>query len=167
MKKNNKILFTLLGVLSCFFFFTSFNKAQAVIVCTTDNCSRVTGHESDNCVSVNCAGFSGGCSSGTCCECNTKIEGSNLKNPLGDNIKDIPTFIGIIIKGLLGVVGSLSLIMFIYGGFLWITSGGNEDNIKKGKETLKWAILGIVIVFSSYALLNFVLDIISGTYKTL
>jgi hypothetical protein len=50
--------------------------------------------------------------------------------------------------------------MFIYGGFLWIMSGGNEDNVKKGKETLKWAVLGLVVVFASYSILNFILDVL-------
>ncbi|HNZ86741.1 MAG TPA: pilin [bacterium] len=82
-----------------------------------------------------------------------------LANPLG-NINTFQTLIGKVILGLLGIIGSLSLIMFIYGGFLWIMSGGNEDNVKKGKETLKWAVLGLVVVFASYSILNFILDVL-------
>lgn len=89
----------------------------------------------------------------------SKIHADSLVNPLGTT--SIPELIGTVITALLGIVGSLSLIMFIYGGFLWIMSGGNEDNVKKGKETLKWAIMGIVVVFASYGILNFVLDILS------
>ena len=80
-----------------------------------------------------------------------------LTDPLGGI--STPRLIGTIIFTLLGIVGSLSLIMFIYGGILWIISGGNEENVKKGKETLKWAIFGIVIVFASYGILNFVISI--------
>jgi len=86
-------------------------------------------------------------------------ETTNIKltDPLGGI--STPRLIGTIIFTLLGIVGSLSLIMFIYGGILWIISGGNEENVKKGKETLKWAIFGIVIVFASYGILNFVISI--------
>jgi uncharacterized membrane protein YwzB len=89
----------------------------------------------------------------------TKLHAQSLENPLGTT--SVPQLIGIVINALLGIVGSLSLIMFIYGGFLWIMSGGNEDNVKKGKETLKWAVMGIVVVFASYGILNFILDMLS------
>lgn len=79
-----------------------------------------------------------------------------LVNPLGEGTTT-NILIGRIINALLGIVGSIALLMFVYGGFMWLTSGGAEDKIKKGKETLVWASLGLVIIFSAYALLNFVL----------
>lgn len=79
-----------------------------------------------------------------------------LINPLGEGTTT-NILIGRIINALLGIVGSIALLMFVYGGFMWLTSGGAEDKIKKGKETLVWASLGLVIIFSAYALLNFVL----------
>ena len=78
-----------------------------------------------------------------------------LPNLLGN--KDLPTIIGNIIKAVLGLVGVLALVMFIYGGILWMTSGGSEEQVKKGKDTLVWAVLGLAIVFFSYALSNFVI----------
>lgn len=88
-----------------------------------------------------------------------KLYAAEITDPL--NGATIPELMGNIILTLLGVVGSLSLVMFIYGGILWIISGGNEDNVKKGKETLKWAVFGIVVVFASYGILNFVIDAIA------
>ncbi len=93
----------------------------------------------------------------------TAVNSGSLTNPLG-TVNSIPGFIGIIIRGLLGIVGSLSLVMFIYGGFLWMTSGGNEDSVKKGKQTILWAVMGITLIFTSYAILSFVLNILSGNY---
>jgi hypothetical protein len=46
--------------------------------------------------------------------------------------------------------------MFIYGGFYLLTSGGADEKVKKGKETLTWAIIGIIIVMGSYALVSFI-----------
>lgn len=69
----------------------------------------------------------------------------------------VPTLIGKVIKAALGIVGSLALLMFIYGGFMWMLSGGNEKMIEKGKTTLMWAALGLVLIFTSYALVNFVI----------
>ncbi|MEA3272761.1 MAG: pilin, partial [Patescibacteria group bacterium] len=59
------------------------------------------------------------------------IRGISVPTPLGDI--SIPELIGKIIKAVLGIVGSIALLMFIYGGFLWLMSGGNEKNITKGR----------------------------------
>ena len=77
---------------------------------------------------------------------------------LCDPLSNIPpqTLIGKIINAVLGVVGSIALIMFIYGGFTWMTAAGNEQSVAKGKEILIWATIGLVVIFSSYALVKFV-----------
>lgn len=82
-------------------------------------------------------------------------QGVALPNPLG--ITSIPSLIGRIIQGVTGVVGSIALAMFLYGGFLWLTSAGNNEKIKKGKEILVWAVLGLALIFSSYIIVNFVI----------
>jgi len=79
-----------------------------------------------------------------------------LTNPLGG--ASIPTIIGRIIKAALSVSGSLALLMFIYGGFIWMTSGGSKDKIDKGRKTLIWAVLGLVIVFVAYILVDVVIS---------
>ncbi|MEK7580568.1 MAG: pilin [Patescibacteria group bacterium] len=84
---------------------------------------------------------------------------AELPNPLGET-KDIGPLAANLIKVVLGLVGVLALVMFIYGGILWMTSGGNEQKIKKGKDTLVWATLGLAIIFFSYAIVNFVLETI-------
>jgi hypothetical protein len=71
---------------------------------------------------------------------------------------------GRIIQAMLGV-RSIALVMFVYGGFLWLTSGGSADKIKKGRETLVWAILGLVVVFTSYIILSYVLTAITTATK--
>ena len=83
---------------------------------------------------------------------------SELSNPLGsdENMRDPNYVIGKIINSVLGVVGTIALVMFIYGGFLWMTSGGG-DGVKKGKETIVWATFGLVIIFMAYSIVNFVI----------
>ena len=82
-----------------------------------------------------------------------------LTNPLTNNTSgvDIPTLIGRVINGVLGVVGSLALLMFIYGGLLWMTSAGSDEKVKKGKDILVWATLGLIVIFTSYALVHFII----------
>jgi uncharacterized membrane protein YjfL (UPF0719 family) len=47
--------------------------------------------------------------------------------------------------------------MFVYGGFTWLTSGGSAERIKKGKDILVWAVIGLVVIFASYTAVDFVL----------
>lgn len=79
----------------------------------------------------------------------------SLTNPLPDTSPQ--KLIGLVIKAVLGIVGSLALVMFIYGGFLWMTSAGNAEQVQKGKNVLIWATLGLAVIFSAYALVNFVI----------
>ncbi len=87
------------------------------------------------------------------------LSGSEL-NPLGTD--DIRVIIGKVIRAVLGVVGSLALLMFIYGGGLWLTSGGESEKIKKGMDTVLWATIGLVVIFAAYALVNFVIKGLTG-----
>jgi len=81
-----------------------------------------------------------------------------LDDPLGmkGDPKAPQKLIGKVINAILGIVGSLALAMFIFGGFTWMTAAGNAEKVKKGKDILVWATLGLVIIFSSYALVKFV-----------
>ena len=62
----------------------------------------------------------------------------------------------------LGFLGSLALLFFIYGGFLWMTSRGKPEIITKGTKTMLWAAIGIFFVFSSYSILIFILNAIGA-----
>lgn len=79
-----------------------------------------------------------------------------LCDPLGNN-GDPAVVANKIIKGLMGLTGILALIAFIWGGILWMTSGGGQERIKKGKTMMIWAVLGLVVIFGSYAILDVVL----------
>jgi Fe2+ transport system protein B len=83
-------------------------------------------------------------------------EGAVLDNPLP--VEDINVLVANVIKAILGIIGVAALIMFIYGGILWMTSAGNQERIRQGRETLVWAAVGLAVIFSSYALVNLLLQ---------
>lgn len=66
-------------------------------------------------------------------------------------------FIGTMIAALLGLLGVIFLILTIYAGMLWMTAGGNADNVKKAKAILLNSVVGLVIVLSSYAIASTVI----------
>jgi len=89
-----------------------------------------------------------------------------LKNPITNDSSpaDINKIIGQVINGVLGVVGSLALIMFIYGGFTWMTAAGSSEKVTKGKDILVWAVIGLIVIFMSYAFVRLILaDILGGS----
>ncbi|MGK2896331.1 MAG: hypothetical protein ACSLEY_01910 [Candidatus Saccharimonadales bacterium] len=58
---------------------------------------------------------------------------------------------------LLYVLGAISVIMIIIGGLRYVISGGNSANVTAAKNTILYAIVGIIIALLSYAIINFVL----------
>lgn len=77
-----------------------------------------------------------------------------IENPLGDDNPSPQILIGRVINATMGLVGSLALAMFIYGGFVWMLAAGNEQRVQKGKDVLIWATIGLIVIFSSYALVR-------------
>jgi hypothetical protein len=70
----------------------------------------------------------------------------------------IQLIIGNVIKAALGIVGSIALLMMTYGGYRWLTAMGNSERVEKGKDTLIWAVLGLVVIFGAYAITSYVID---------
>ena len=56
------------------------------------------------------------------------------------------------------VVGIISVIMVIVGGFQYITSGGDSGKVTNAKNTIMYALIGIVIVALSQIMVQFVLE---------
>ena len=59
---------------------------------------------------------------------------------------------------LLFIVGALSVIMLIIGGLRYVISGGNSTAVTAAKNTVLYAIVGLVVAFVAYAAINFVIN---------
>ena len=79
--------------------------------------------------------------------------GATLDNPLGASFEAI---VKGVITAALGLTGVLALLAFIYGGLIWMISGGDSSKVKKGKDAMMWAVFGIIVIFASYAVVSFV-----------
>lgn len=78
-----------------------------------------------------------------------------LLNPIG--LTDPRLIVGRIIKGVLSIIGTITLAMFIYGGFLWLTSMGESSKVQKGKSIFVWTTLGLAIIAGAYTAVNTVM----------
>ena len=81
-------------------------------------------------------------------------------NPI--KAENVPDLVNTIVRGVLGVVGAITLFMFVYGGLMWMPWGGLSSRIERGRNPLVWATIGLLVIFSSYAILHFIFGAISG-----
>lgn len=94
---------------------------------------------------------------------------NNVANAAGisGGTTDLYTIFGRVVNVVLGFLGIVLLFYFLYGGFKWMTSGGDEKGVGEAKTMIRNAVIGLVIVMASYALSSFVLNqlviVTSGT----
>jgi hypothetical protein len=84
-----------------------------------------------------------------------------LFNPLGSDIT-IAQFIGRGIRAVIGIVGALALLMFIYGGIVWMTAGGSQERITSAKNILKNSFIGLLLIFFSYTIISVFFSVLTG-----
>lgn len=61
-----------------------------------------------------------------------------------------------VVNTLLYIVGILSVVMIIYGGIQYTTSAGDAAKVNKAKNTILYAVVGLIIAVLAYAIVNFV-----------
>ena len=71
-----------------------------------------------------------------------------------------PTDANVVIKNVTNImffiIGAVSVIMLIYGGIRYTTSGGNANNVTAAKNTIMYSIVGLIIAILAFAVVNFV-----------
>lgn len=87
---------------------------------------------------------------------------SLASNPESCNGNDLNTMIQTIINAVIFVIGMVAVIMIILGGVSYATSQGDASKVKKGKDTILYGIIGLVIAILAFAIVNFVLQAIAG-----
>ncbi|MFH1745205.1 MAG: hypothetical protein ABH881_03505 [bacterium] len=68
----------------------------------------------------------------------------------------------VVVQAFLALLGTIFLALIIYAGFLWMTAGGNEDQLKKAKGIIQKAVIGFLIIACSYAITSFVFKQLPG-----
>lgn len=113
--------------------------------------------------SADCAagGIASNVASGASAAANGNVDcnSTNLTNSQGD----ITTLARQVVQIFSIVVGAISIIMIIYGGFRYITSGGDSNRVGSAKNTLIYAIIGLIIVALAQLIVHFVLSTASNS----
>ncbi len=90
--------------------------------------------------------------------------GLNYGTYTGLGTKDIRAGVMSIVNVMLGFLGIIAIIIILWGGFRWMTAGGNEEKVGEAKKIITAGIIGLIIIFVSYAIATFVIQqLISAT----
>ena len=74
----------------------------------------------------------------------------------------LAVYLGQVVGAVLFLIGGIFLVLMIYGGVLWMTAAGNDQQVAKAKLVLTAAVIGTVIVFASYALTSYIFDALAS-----
>ncbi len=83
-------------------------------------------------------------------------------NALCLNATDLGRVIGNGINFLFVVAALLAFGFLVLGGIKWLTSQGEKEGINKARETIVAAVVGLIIIFLSYLIVNFILNLFVG-----
>jgi len=67
-------------------------------------------------------------------------------------------FISSLIRVFLGILGAILLLLIIYSGFLYATAAGDETKVTQARNTLVYAIIGVVIISAAWVLSDFIIN---------
>ena len=65
---------------------------------------------------------------------------------------------GIAVKTFLSILGIIFIVLMLYGGYLWMTASGNEEQLTKAKELIQAAVIGLIIIVAAYAISFFIFN---------
>jgi len=65
---------------------------------------------------------------------------------------------GLLVKTFLSLLGVIFIGLIIYAGYNWMTAGGDEAKVTKAKDTIRYAIIGLIIIIGSYSIWDFIFN---------
>jgi hypothetical protein len=71
-----------------------------------------------------------------------------------------------IVNFFLTFLGLIAVVMIIYGGFLYVSAAGNSEKIENAKKIIMYAVIGIIVILLSFAIVNTILTAGSGGATT-
>ena len=77
--------------------------------------------------------------------------GGKNEPSLGSRFQDI-------VNVMLYIIGAIAVIMIVIGGIRYVTSNGDSGSVKSAKDTILYAVIGLIIAILAYSIVNFVVD---------
>lgn len=83
---------------------------------------------------------------------------SDFTDNTGLGEADLQETIGNLIRVALGFLGVVAVCIVLFGGFKWMTAGGNDEKVSEAKRLLIAGLIGLAIILSAYAIVEFVIS---------
>lgn len=97
------------------------------------------------------------------------IDCNSIPEPLKEAngcVESTDTLVGVvqgILNGVIGVAGLVAVVFIIIGGINYMTSAGDTAKLKKAKDTILYATIGLVICALSFAIVNWTIGVIDSS----
>lgn len=90
-------------------------------------------------------------------------QGNAPYQPIGQS-NDLASLVGIVIQAFLSLLGVIFLVYMLYAGYNWLIAQGDEEKVTKAKDTIRRAVIGLIITIAAYAISYWVFDrLLTGT----
>jgi protein-S-isoprenylcysteine O-methyltransferase Ste14 len=93
-----------------------------------------------------------------------QLNETNIGVPYAENLglgnKDPRDMAVSIIQVVLGFLAIIVVLLILYGGFVWMTAGGNEDKVATGKKIITAGVVGLIIILAAWGIARFVVTVI-------
>ena len=86
----------------------------------------------------------------------------NQDTQIGENNDDIVAVFKKFLTWAMGFAAVLAVGFIIYGGYTYILAGGNDENIKKGKNMVMKAIIGLIIILAAWLIITTIVGLLQG-----
>ena len=73
-----------------------------------------------------------------------------------DTSATIGSVVAMAIKGFIALLGVIFVVLIILAGYKWMNAGGEEEKVREAKDTIRRAIIGLIIIIAAYAITEFV-----------
>lgn len=96
-------------------------------------------------------------------------EAQNILKGVGERVfgsgeSDVAVIVGRVIQTVLGIIGIIFTVLIIFGGILYMTAAGNQEQVTKARTLLRDSIIGLAIIITSFAITEFIVfNILSAT----
>lgn len=81
-----------------------------------------------------------------------------IATELGQQQQDLRITIARIIRTAMSLLGIIAVLIILYGGFKWMTSGGSDEAVGDAKKIITAGIIGLIIILTAYAIASFVIN---------
>ncbi|MFA6250982.1 MAG: hypothetical protein WC686_05835 [Candidatus Shapirobacteria bacterium] len=94
-----------------------------------------------------------------------KMSDQSVKTQLaaGYEVTSIGSIIAMVIQAFLGLLGIIFIILLILAGYNWMTAAGDEQKVTKARDTIRTAVIGLIIIIAAYSITYFVFKALGKT----